>query len=274
MLKEIARLFEDLWEPYARQNPQVPLIHRLIAERERGTELYNDHMALRTFGHPRVGLAVLAKSFVRLGFEERGQFHLKAKNVFAKYYTHSSGQWPRVFISELIWETLSPQVQKLIEALLQQIPQGQIDDRGLCYRGRPWSLTHVDYERLRKESEYAAWMAAHGFQMNHATLSVNKLKTFKNLEELVDFLRTSGFKMNGESEEKVIQVAKDAQGRVVLKQASTIASRIPVTFSDGTFEIPGCYYEFLQRFHDYDSFDPGNASKIMESTDTKWGHQT
>ena len=264
--REIQALFDKLWEPYYRQNPQVPQIYRLLTAREKTDTLYNDHIALRTFGHERINLEVLSRAFTTLGFSEQDQFELTDKHVFAKYYRHPSDQWPRVFISELDLGCLSKSSLELIYGLVAQIPQTLIDSGGLCYRGRPWQVSHFSYEELRKESEYAAWMAAHGFQMNHATVSVNAMESFETLEQLTAFLQEHGFKLNGEGERAIIKTAHDAHQRVVLKQASTIASLVSVDFLDGTFQVPGCYYEFLQRFHGYDSFDPANATKIMEST--------
>lgn len=262
----IEELFSNLWQPYYRQNSQVPVIYRLVAEREAKETLYNDHIALRTFQHPRVGLDVLAQAFTALGFEVKDEFELPDKHVFAKYFRHPSDQWPRVFISELKLGFLSSEAQTLIDELVEQVPQELIDADKLCYSGRLWKVAHVDYERLRAESEYASWMVAHGFQMNHATLSVNALESFDRLEDLNDFLKQHGFVLNGADKDQEIQVARDTEGRVILKQSSTLASRVHVNFMDGTFEVPGCYYEFLQRFQGYDSFDPGNATKIMEST--------
>jgi hypothetical protein len=265
----IELLFENLWGPYYKQNPQVPAIRRLIVEREGSDELFNDHIALRTYQDPRVGLEILAKVFLSLGFEEKESFELTEKHVFAKYYKHPSDRWPRVFISELHLDDLNEGAQQIIKKLINQIPKNLISDSSLCYSGRPWTLTHEDYNRLLHESEYASWMAAHGFQMNHATLSINALNTFQNLEEMTTFLQKKGFELNGQKEGNVHQIAKDTQGRVILKQASTKASVVPVTFEDGTFEVPGCYYEFIERLNGYDSFDTSNATKIMESTDVR-----
>ena len=262
----LQQLFQSLWSSYERENFQVPKIHRLIADRE-GTEvLANDHIALRTFQHKSVGLQVLARVFLDLGFVEKDTYRLRDKHVFAKYYTHPSGKWPRVFISELELGALSKSSRKIIDGLIAQIPKKLLNSPGLVSCGRVWQLSHKDYRELLHESEYASWMAAHGFRMNHATLSVNAMKTFSNLESLVAFLQEKGFVMNGAKEGQVIQTARDATDHILLEQASTIATRIRVSFIDGDHEVPGCYYEFIQRFHDYDGFDSGNATKIMEST--------
>ncbi len=259
-------VFDQLWEFYATQNPQVPLIHNLLAEREELSNLVNDHIALRTFAETRVGLEVLAKNFTQLGFEEQASYELRDKNVFAKYYAHPSGQWPKVFISELQLDSLSQAAQALVEELINQIPEKVLKSRALCAMGRPWDVSHSTYQKLLQESEYAAWMAAHGFQMNHATLNVNAMSSFANLEALIHFLEEKGFAMNGQEQGQEIQKAFDPHGEYLLKQASTLAAEVPVQFTDGEHIIPGCYYEFIERFQGYEGFDPGNASKIMEST--------
>ncbi len=267
--REIQELFDRLWEPYAQQNPQVPAIHELISAREKPEDFINDHIALRTFRHPRIGLAVLAKDFLQLGFEAKGEFHIPAKKVYARYYKHPSGNWPRVFISELCIEELSQAVQLKIHELISQISEGQFQTPQLSCAGKLWESSFDDFEMLRQESEYAAWMAAHGFQMNHATVSVNALKSFSSIEELNLFLGDNGYELNGADRNEALQIAHDDSGDVILKQSSTLAGQVSVKFSDGEQSAPGCYYEFIQRFKGYDSFDPGNASKIFESTDVK-----
>ncbi|MCP5467817.1 MAG: DUF1338 domain-containing protein [Deltaproteobacteria bacterium] len=262
-------LFDQLWEFYATQNPQVPEIHNLLSRREDLANLVNDHIALRTFADPRINLEILAKNFTRLGFEEQASYELAEKNVFAKYYVHPSGQWPKVFISELQLDSLSQKAQALIQELIGQIPEKVLQSHALCAMGRPWDLNYSTYQKLQQESEYAAWMSAHGFQMNHATLSVNDMTSFANLEALVSFLEENGFEMNGQDSNQEIQKAFDPHGDYLLKQASTLAAKVNVKFLDGERIIPGCYYEFIERFQGYEGFDPGNASKIMESTNMR-----
>jgi len=58
----------------------------------------------------------------------------------------------------------------------------------------------------------------------------------------------------------------------LLEQSSTRAGILPVTFQEGIFEIPSCYYEFARRYPDdsgklYSGFIAKSADKIFESTD-------
>jgi hypothetical protein len=57
----------------------------------------------------------------------------------------------------------------------------------------------------------------------------------------------------------------------LLEQSSIKSGIIPVEFTEGTFEIPGCYYEFARRYPDesgqlYSGFIAKSADKIFEST--------
>jgi hypothetical protein len=129
-------------------------------------------------------------------------------------------------------------------------------------------VTHTEYKTLLEESEYAAWMSAFGFRVNHFTVNVNALKKFNNLQALNDFIKSNGYKLNAAGGE--IKGSKD----VYLEQSSTLADKVKVQFSDGTFEIPSVYYEFALRYKLadgklYQGFVEKSADKIFESTDTK-----
>jgi hypothetical protein len=132
--------------------------------------------------------------------------------------------------------------------------------------GNVWGTPSFEiYEKLRQESEYAAWVYVYGFRANHFTVNVNALKKFSSVEDVNQFLEKNGFKIN------------DSGGRVkgtpeeLLEQSSTMAGKLPVEFTEGTREIPSCYYEFAKRYPDsdgklYSGFIAKSADKIFEST--------
>ncbi|MCF1549896.1 2-oxoadipate dioxygenase/decarboxylase family protein, partial [Escherichia coli] len=72
----------------------------------------------------------------------------------------------------------------------------RLDDVDFLYAGRLWDLSFADYQILAKESEYAAWLAAHGYGANHFTVSVNQLKAFNEVKAVNDHLRQAGFTIN------------------------------------------------------------------------------
>ncbi|MEW6277912.1 MAG: DUF1338 family protein [Candidatus Eremiobacterota bacterium] len=141
----------------------------------------------------------------------------------------------------------------------------------MFWAGRLWEpVTCADFLELDRESEYAAWVAAHGLRPNHFTVSVNALTTLGSLEELLDFVESLGFALN------------TSGGRikgtpeVLLEQGSTLADRLEVPFADGPREVPTCYYEFARRYPGpdgaiYEGFVAASADKIFESTNLRPG---
>ncbi|HAS63985.1 MAG TPA: DUF1338 domain-containing protein, partial [Vibrio sp.] len=125
-----------------------------------------------------------------------------------------------------------------------------------------------EYRVLAQESEYAAWLAAHGYGANHFTVSVNQLNQFDEVQQVNDYLKASGFLIN--------QSGGEVKGsaEVLLEQSSTMADRVNVDFDDGIAQIPGGFYEFAKRYpmangELYSGFVAASADKIFESTDNE-----
>ena len=100
---------------------------------------------------------------------------------------------------------------------------------------------------------------------NHFTVNVNKLKQYDSLQKLNAFLIENGFLMNNSGGE----IKGDPSQ--LLEQSSTKSGIIDIDFSEGTYSIPGCYYEFAKRYPDangelYSGFIAKSADKIFEST--------
>ncbi len=263
---KIELVFEKLWKQYIQLNPQAEKIHALL--KQRGETVLNDHVAFRTYNLPQVGIEKIAKIFKKNGYVPKGEYHFEEKKLYAIHMEHENTQLPKVFISELLVEKFPSDIQKTIKDLVQQISNTKIDQDDFCMSGRPWKTTHKTYESLLKVSEYAAWMSAFGFCANHFTINVNNLKTFPTLESLNSFLKQNGFPLNTSGGE-----IKGSQ-EVYLEQSSTLAGKTTVSFEDGTFEIPTCYYEFAKRYvlpngELYRGFVEKSADKIFESTDRK-----
>ena len=262
----IDELLAALWRDYVATTPQAGRIHHLLGER--GERVRNDHVALRTFGVPGIDLAALARPFERLGWQPRDRYRFDDKKLVARYWQHPDPARPKVFISELCIGELAPALQVIIARLVTQLPAGYGERPDLPWAGRPWQLAHGEYHTLLASSEYAAWVGAFGFRVNHFTVDVNALTTFQGLAELCAFLEANGFSLN------------TSGGRIkgtpaaLLEQSSTLADAIEVEFSDGRAIIPSCYYEFAKRYplpggELFQGFVPASADKIFESTDVK-----
>lgn len=256
-------LLEDMWTDYCRLNPDAKRVYDLLIHE--GEVVLNDHIALRTFNHPRLGIESLARVFKKYGYIEKKDYVFKEKKLYAKHYEHPNLSLPKIFISELELEKMSPFVREEMVKLIEQVPDAQIQQEKFAMSGRPWPMSHALFLKLAAESEYASWVAAHGFRPNHFTVNVNNLGKFRDLPVLNAFLEKNGFKLN-----KSGGAIKGTPAEY-LEQSSTMASEIPVSFSDGTFKIPGCYYEFAKRYpladgKLYQGFVAASADKIFEST--------
>lgn len=258
-------IFDRLWNDYTLQNPTTKEIYDLFTRE--GETVINDHVAFRTFRHKSAGVDRFAEVFLKCGYELKGDYHFEQKKLYAKHYEHvEDPNAPRVFISELLVDEFSPFLQKTVKSWVEAIPAAVINSDELIYAGNVSGIPSMAvYEALRKETEYGAWLYVNGFRANHFTVSVNHLKKFHSIQKVNEFLKTRGFLLNDGGGE--IQGTPEE----LLEQSSIKAGMVRFRFTEGEFEIPGCYYEFARRYPDsdgklYSGFIAKSADKIFEST--------
>lgn len=258
-------IFERLWKDYSLQNPSARKIHTLFTKA--GEVIKNDHIAFRTFNDSRIDIGVLSRIFIKNGYIEKGEYIFDEKHLFAKHFEHlTDKKAPRVFISQLILEDFSRELQLTIRNEINNISSNVLNSEELIFSGQLFkNLSFETYQKLIEESEYAAWLYVFGFRANHFTISVNALKKYDTIEKVNEFIKLNGFSLNTSGGE--IKGTNDE----LLKQSSTLADKIRIKFQEGKYEIPSCYYEFAQRFPDadgnlYSGFIAKSADKIFEST--------
>lgn len=257
-------LLNRLWVDYSALNPQAPQVHRLLESR--GETVINDHVAFRTFAHPGIDIPAMAAPFLAAGYQARGAYEFPEKKLDAVHYEHPDASLPKIFISQLHMDRLSQGARSMLLGLINQIPSDFTFKRDWICGGRPWELDFSTFEALERESEYAAWMSAFGFRVNHFTVLANALHTFPTLAALDDFLRAQGFRLNA--------IGGEIKGspQELLEQSSTLASEVEVSFQGGRHVVPGCYYEFARRYPGPDGrlfqgFNARSANRIFQSTD-------
>lgn len=265
MHENVNTLFDCLWDDYVAITPSAKKIHELLSG---GEALINDHIALRTFNHPAIALDKLAAHFLRLGYEDKGDYVFEKKKLVAKHFEHPDKTLPKVFISELLVEQLSQESQLIIQKLYDQMETDIATRTNFLYSGTHWQLSQDDYQTLVNESEYAAWMSVWGFRANHFTVSVNHLESGVDLATVNEQLKEAGFVLNTSGGE--IKGSSD----VGLAQSSTMADKATVELADTSLEVPSCFYEFAQRYplangELYQGFVAASADKIFESTNTQ-----
>lgn len=259
-------IFDRLWTDYSSENPSAQKIYNLFSGE--GETVVNDHIAFRTFDDPRVNVEVLSRPFIKRGYKPAGEYVFKAKHLLARHYELTGNeQAPRVFVSQLRTADFSPWLGEVVQSSVDSIPEDLIKNEELLFSGNVFRNPSFNvYERLREESEYAAWMYVFGFRANHFTVSVNHLEKYDTLEKVNRFLKDNGFALNSSGGE--IKGTREQ----LLRQSSTLADIAKKEFVEGKRDIPSCYYEFAQRYRDRDGklfsgFIASSADKIFESTD-------
>jgi hypothetical protein len=262
---ETAMIFERFWNRYSAENPGAKRIYDLF--QARGEKVVHDHIALRTFDDPRMNIDVISGVFKENGYEARGNYEFKAKKLRGKHFEHKSDPMaPKIFISELLTDQFSDYLKTIIRGYLNSLSDSTYAAPGLVYGGSIWGKISFDtYNRLREESEYAAWLLVYGFRANHFAVKVNELKGFASLQEVNEFIKRNGYLMT--------TVGGEIYGtpEELLEQSATMAEIQTVEFTDGIHEIPSCFYEFTLRYNrpdgtQYPGFIAANADKIFEST--------
>ncbi|HEX7836651.1 MAG TPA: hypothetical protein VF469_04260 [Kofleriaceae bacterium] len=268
----LAEILDVLWRDYVALAPQAEDIRHLLVSR--GEILRHDHVALLTYRAPGIGGDALARPFEALGWRRRECCEVSCRDGRARCWQHPDAAVPKVLISELAIEALSPAAQAVIGRLIDQLP-ARFGERGdLPWAGRPWHTTYADYRVLRAESEAAAWLAAFGFRVHHFTIDAGALATFPDLAALGAFLVEHGFAIDdrggdgGEIEGGEIEGSADDR----IECAATRPDPIAVELADATVQIASSGYELVrrhrkpcgERFH---GFAPASTSAVSSSAD-------
>ncbi|XP_027153204.1 uncharacterized protein LOC113753290 [Coffea eugenioides] len=275
---------------YLSRNPTAKSILELVHSVDNEHICY-DHFAFRTFGVNGHGIDSMAGLFLDFGYVQREELRFPAKKLKAFWFSPPkvqssdggagvNGPLPRIFISELLVDELSPRAQEIIRRYTAQSNNGnKHSSLASCLGSLTWEKpSYAEFLQLASESEYAAWTLVNGYALNHLTVSTHRLKShLRSIKNLNQFFEENGYKLN--SEGGILKVSPDG----LLLQSSTVADSVAFQFADGIeSSVPCSYIEFAERlilpqyknlpekevkeFHRRDGFEVGNADKIFEST--------
>ncbi len=261
-----AKLFDCLWQQYRQRVSYVRDYEQLVMEA--GATFVNDHIAFRTFAanQPMTGIASLSRIFEALGYRPAGVYAFDTNHLNAIHYQHPNADFPKIFISELkTWE-LSETCQQVIDQivsshrppleleLLTSLRAMTENDAGGAellssivdyIQTRPWEIPERQaVEALNAESQYAAWVAVHGYNVNHFTSLINshRVETLADIEKTMSALAAAGVPIKDEIE--------GAPGSK-LRQSATQAVVIDVAVKDRgqvtTMPWTYAYFELAER---------------------------
>jgi len=261
-----------------------------------GGQVHFDHGALRTIdgatGALPSGFAAFERLLAPLGYEVADIYPLPRLRMTGRAFVQRDHpeDIPQFFVSELHVGELPPEAQTAsVRVFGTSIDPIGADERALldalerngscrfdvAAAGLPGLLGAFgrhhpepgidDYLTLLAHSAEAAWIATEGNAFNHATDRVG------DIEALVDRLRGDGMPLKADIE-------TSANGRV--RQTALLADKVRRRFrqADGSWEtrdVPGSFYEFIQRAVDPATgqldlgFDSGNATGIFAVTQAR-----
>ena len=229
-------LLDQLWSAYASHVPYAQTFVELS-----GGAFQNDHVAFRS-----LDLRPVAALFESLGWRRAGAYDFPDAHLDAIHLSKPGA--PRVFVSQLRVEALSPRAR----ALLARLPAAPPPLADPSWFVAPAPLfTGSELLELERESQYAAWLCLFGREVNHFTAAVD------DVEGWAVRLREAGVPMKGEVE--------GAPG-APLRQTATRAAPRRVRTLEGERDWPYAYLELAQRQPGFDGFVAAQARQLFDMT--------
>ncbi|MGX5818753.1 2-oxoadipate dioxygenase/decarboxylase family protein [Chitinophaga lutea] len=289
-MNNLQSILNGLMRRYKERVPDVDkVINAMISEELIGhaDEIENDHIAFRTMGVPHLGIQSLEKIFLHHGYVKKDYYYFEEKQLDAYWYAPPDPTLPRIFISELRVNDLSPATRHIIHSYTSEVTTDPVSQLNLDDPSAVDAFLHCglwripayeDFTALARESEYASWAIYNRYYLNHFTISVHNLKEgYNHISLFNQFLEKHGLVLNDAGG----KFKKSPDG--LLLQSSTVAGLIEAEFAGGEkHPIAGSYVEFaerrvlpgyrhlepamIRREHRREGFEAANANRIFEST--------
>ncbi|KDO82768.1 hypothetical protein CISIN_1g016038mg [Citrus sinensis] len=120
---------------YLNRNPTAKAVLELV-QSSGNNQICYDHIAFRTFGVNGHGIDSIASFFMDYGYTKQDELRFPAKKLKAFWFSPPSfhypdggsgvnGPLPRVFISELLVDQMSPQIQEIIRKYTETSGSGK-----------------------------------------------------------------------------------------------------------------------------------------------------
>lgn len=271
---------DALWDTYRKRVEYVRTYENVIYDA--GATFANDHIAFRTFAgqKPLTGIASHSRIFETLGYRPAGVYFFVDKHLNAIHYQHPNALFPKIFISELkTWELRDAACTTIHNAIashrepvsietlreVEAIAQGSTSNRDQLLKTLvdhveqlPWDLPErSDVEALNAESQYAAWVLVHGFNVNHYTALINshQIESLDSIEKTIKALQAAGVPMKDNIE---------GEPGSKLRQSATGAVEIDVAVREnGTETTMPWSYAYLELAQRGNITDPETGESVQ-----------
>ncbi len=249
MPQTIENLLEALWKQYYQRVFYAQKYAEMV--KERGGNVQNDHIALRSFntdtGAQPAGAAAFARIIEPLGYERKSEYIFEKKKLTAWHWEHAENpDNPKIFVSQLEVDKLSPETVGLIKEAVKDTPDILDPDNPETFFFRPWEPPkRSTIEKVNEESQYAAWTLLHGNSINHFTAYINKqnVAEWPNIKATVDALREAGVPMKDNLEGEV-------GSKLCQSSTQAVSEMCDIAEDDGSIgkiEWSYAYYELAER---------------------------
>jgi len=111
--------FEHLWQDYIQMAPAAAQLQQVFLER--GEQVVNDHVALRTFNLEPIQLTALEPHLLAMSYRRFAPYQFPEKKLQAWGYVPPHDTLPRIFLSELDCSAFSPDLQEILRQLCIQV---------------------------------------------------------------------------------------------------------------------------------------------------------
>ncbi len=258
----LANLFDTLWDHYRERVSYVRDYERVIADA--GATFVNDHIAFRTFAcqRPLTGIASISRIFEALGYRAAGCYDFPDKHLSAIHFQHANADLPKLFISELrTWELSQASreiVLRSVKSHRKMISEKKLarlatldesskllGDVARQFHELPWEPPRRrDVEAINEESQYAAWVLVHGYNVNHFTSLINShgVPSLDDIEKTSRALAAAGVPMKAEIEGAAGSKLRQTATTAVVIDVDILQDKEPATMP-WTY----AYFELAQR---------------------------
>ncbi len=118
--------------------------------------------------------------------------------------------------------------------------------------------SYHDYLKIYNLNQYVAWTMLHKDTVNHIAFQVD------DLQKITNAMMNDGFTFS-KINDHIINTSPDGN----LLQSSHMSIKKLYEFTDGFYDVPYTFLEFVERRNGREGFSESNANQIMHSTKIK-----